>query len=116
MAEIPVVVEGPTRAEKQCIKCEEVLPLASFSVRLSAPDGKQPYCKECSKAAQKAWYARQKKKKQYAQKKLANGPTLHVYITEGVEEFTALAQRRGVSRSELANEAVAAFLILNEGK
>lgn len=40
---------------KICSKCKQEKPLSEFYANKSSADGKQSYCKACSKAKAKAW-------------------------------------------------------------
>lgn len=43
--------------EKACTKCARVLPLETFARDAGRPDGLQRWCRECARAANRAWYA-----------------------------------------------------------
>jgi hypothetical protein len=45
-------------ATKWCPGCEEDLPLAAFTKNKAKPDGRGSPCRECKKAVQNAWYAK----------------------------------------------------------
>ena len=47
-----------TNAEKFCRKCGRMLPIEMFNINRRNSDGRQSYCKECSKKAFKNWYDR----------------------------------------------------------
>lgn len=56
--EKPVVEMAVKSDEKFCRKCGRILPMEMFHNSRRAPDGKQVYCKECSRKAYKAWHDR----------------------------------------------------------
>lgn len=45
---------------KQCCVCKEKKPLSTFGSHAARKDGKQTYCKDCSKEQQTRWYYRRK--------------------------------------------------------
>lgn len=45
---------------KTCCVCKEVLPLEYFGSHAGRKDGKQTYCKRCSKVEQTRWYYKRK--------------------------------------------------------
>lgn len=41
---------------KYCRKCGRTLPIEMFALKRKSNDGKQPYCRECSRAAYQKWH------------------------------------------------------------
>lgn len=49
---------------KSCLRCEQLLPLESFSRHRSRPDGRQAYCKPCTRSANLASMRRNAERQQ----------------------------------------------------
>lgn len=101
---------------KKCVTCGEKKPLKHFGKNQKKPDGKQPYCRECGRKKDKAYYQRSPKRRseirRYAAKQLEErrniilthlsaNPCVDCGETDPVVlEFDHV---RGVKKSEIAN-------------
>jgi hypothetical protein len=47
---------------KRCVICKQHWPLTHFNRKRASSDGKQPHCRDCNKAASKAYYRRSREK------------------------------------------------------
>lgn len=64
--------------KKQCSRCRDYLPLASFAKCGTSPDGLQGYCRECQKITRRDWYRNKGgKQKLRAYHESDHGRTLH---------------------------------------
>ena len=100
---------------KKCNGCKALLAISCFGKNKSKQDGRQPYCKDCGKARDKASYSRPERKKSVAEHRDRNKETNKEYVFDFLKKnpcvdcgetnpiFLDFDHVRGVKRKDISS-------------